>query len=296
MASHDSSNPAQPRAVEGPSVSPQPDNQQTPRVSADPLARYHRTRPPKRRLSKKVAAIAAVLVILAFTTAIVMTSRKPGDTGAAKRGPAAQPDEANKRILGETDEADAQRKTLRLHNMTVRVTRVEVGEVLGRDEKNQVITSEGKKFLHVYLHLQNVGTLPLEYHSWYGNAFDDAGTTRVAELRDDAGHTLDMMLFSDTRSLRGHVAQATLAPKQSIQDVLIFRLPEEGVPASVSDFSLRLPAAAHGDAGSYRFRIPRSMIVALESAVRSPAASEAGESGNEGEAGKSGDSDKSGSN
>ncbi len=233
-----------------------------------------------------------MLAIIGISTAIVMNRRNSGDPADTKTRPAPQADsdEAENRILGESQEADAPRKTLRLHNTMVRVTRVEVGEVRGRDEKNQVITSEGKVFLHVYLHIQNVGTLPLEYHSWYGNAFDDAGTARVAELHDDAGHSFDMMLFSDTRSIRGHVAQTTLAPKQSTQDVLIFRLPE-GVPLSdVNWLSLRLPALAHGDAGSYRFRIPGSMIVAQDSTPREPETSEASEPD------KSGESEKTGAN
>jgi hypothetical protein len=290
VAAQDSANPGQTRAEEDASVPPSSDRQQPPLVSADPLARYYRKRSASRPFSKKVAATAAVLVIIGIATAIVMTRRNSGDAAAAKPRPAprANPDDAENRILGESQEADATRKTLRLHNTMVRVTRVEVGEVRGRDEKNQVITSEGKTFLHVYLHIQNVGSLPLEYHSWYGNAFEEAGTAQVAELRDDAGHAFDMMLFSDTRSIRGHVTQATLAPKQSMQDVLIFRLPEGDPLSNVNWLSLRLPALAHGDAGNYRFRIPRSMIVARDSTAQEPEASEASEPDMNGESEKSG--------
>jgi hypothetical protein len=160
--------------------------------------------------------------------------------------------------------ADASLASLQANQVLVGIPRVEYAEVLGRDQSNRIIASDGRRYLLVHLKIQNMGKRIVDYRSWYGNAFDDDGTARVAQLADAFGRSFDLMVFADARSIKGHVPKAELAPGDRIGDLLVFQLPEGFAGKSPEHLLLELPALACGGTGCYRFRIPCTMIEGWE--------------------------------
>jgi hypothetical protein len=155
---------------------------------------------------------------------------------------------------------DASRFSQRIRRVRVAIPRVVLGEVRGKDASNKVMISEDQDFLLVYVRITNVGDDSVHYRSWYGNAFDDEGAIRLAQLTDDEGRPFDMMTFADAVSIRGHHPEVTLDPQDSCEDVMVFATSARATSELAEHLDLELPAAACGARGVYRFRIPRQMI------------------------------------
>jgi hypothetical protein len=148
----------------------------------------------------------------------------------------------------------------------VAIPQVVLGEVRGKDASRNVIVSENQDFLLVYVRITNMGDAPVHYRSWYGNAFDESGAIRLAELTDAEGTPHDMMTFADAVSIRGHKPEAQLEFKQECDDVIVFATSARATSELADHFDLELPAAAYGGKGVYRFRIPRGMIAGAATA------------------------------
>lgn len=156
----------------------------------------------------------------------------------------------------------AQDNILRVGPASVKVVRVEIGEARGKDTAGNVVISEGN-FLHIVLRIKNDTPLPLEYRSWYGNDFSDAAKRNPlrVQLTDDAQRPYGWVLFDDVERVRWHTPSETIAPRRSVEDVIIFQLPPGVTKQGIQFLRLTLPAAAVGyRAGYYRFEIPRAMI------------------------------------
>ncbi len=152
---------------------------------------------------------------------------------------------------------------------SVRIIRVEIGEARGKDAEGNVVISDGD-YLQVLLRIENRTPVPLEYRSWYGNDFPESSTNTQNALRvrltDAADRSYSWVIFDDVERVRWHTPQATIPPRKSVDDVIVFQLPPGATKANLQSLRLELPAAAVGfRAGYYRFEIPRSMIEGLAS-------------------------------
>lgn len=147
-------------------------------------------------------------------------------------------------------------------DVLVRVKRVEYGEVLGRTERNEGVSASGGDYLIVYFQVENRRDADLDYISWYGNTFRDGETTTAARLSDAAGKRYSQVTFDSVRTVKGHMARTIIAPRDRIDDVLVFGVPREVIEKLDQPLKLELPRSAIDSSlkGSYRFQIPRRML------------------------------------
>jgi len=142
----------------------------------------------------------------------------------------------------------------------VKVHHADWGEVRGRDENGNLIVSP-RPFLIVYLELANRSDKTWNFKSWYGNEFVTInGAYRTAQLSDDDKNVYVPLAFEDLKELKWHKPERTFAPKEEATDSIVFDVPEDFNPANIEHLYLDLPGEAIGLSGSYRFKIPRSMI------------------------------------
>ena len=212
---------------------------------------YRRSRPTL--LGATLVLVVAAVVLAVF----ILRSGGVVPWGIVVRRPAgSQPVDSSAGVRW----SDATRVELRMNHLLVRVSSVERGEVRGKDASNRVIVSETDNYLLIYLRITNAGAADVLYRSWYGRAFDDQGTPRIAQLSDNTQRKYEMMVFSGVKSIKGHIREARLKPQERIEDVVVFALPEDLDRARIEYFRLELPAAACGGSGFGRFEIPSAMI------------------------------------
>ncbi|MGY8766923.1 MAG: hypothetical protein ACKVH8_00660 [Pirellulales bacterium] len=141
----------------------------------------------------------------------------------------------------------------------VRVTNVEWAEVRGRDATNSLVTSE-RPYIVVYLETANRSDKTKQFKSWYGNLFETAAGPRTAQLSNDKKEVFYPMIFEDIKSLKYHTAEKTFEPQDESTDAIVFDVPENFDPTAIENLYLDLPGQAIGTGGSFRFRIPNTMI------------------------------------
>jgi hypothetical protein len=147
-----------------------------------------------------------------------------------------------------------------INSLAVDVHYVGYGEVRAKDAQNRVIVTDQKNYLQAYLKVKNLGSGPVPYVSWQGNAFT-AGDRQVrATLVDDRRRSYPMQEFTHVAGLKGHTPRAILADKEEIEDVVVFTIPAGVDRRTIRHFRLELPAEAYGGSGVYRFEIPRQSI------------------------------------
>lgn len=157
-----------------------------------------------------------------------------------------------------------------MEGFKVKVNHVDWGEVRGRDERGELVTS-GRPYINVYLELSNRSDKTFHFESWYGNVFTSpSGALRTAQISDDNKRTYDPIMFDDLADLKWWTKEKTFAPLEEGTDVIVFDVPEDFDPASIENLYLDLPGeavtrdgASSAMSGSYRFQIPKSMIQGL---------------------------------
>lgn len=154
---------------------------------------------------------------------------------------------------------NAEEGSVRLNRTQVEVVWAEFDQARGKDAAGRVIVSD-KPYLQILLRIENQSPRPLEYRSWYGNEFDAPGGEVRARLRDNADRAYNWVIFDDVERVRWHRPQAVIEPGKTVEDVIIFELPDDAAPLLVEHVRLELPAAALGGEGFYRFHIPSDMI------------------------------------
>ncbi|EAQ78838.1 hypothetical protein [Blastopirellula marina] len=159
--------------------------------------------------------------------------------------------------------ADASKRNLRIDGLRVKVHHVEWGEVRGQDEKGELVTS-GRPFMVVYLELANRSGSPIDFKTWYGTEFKSPAGFRTAQLSDEQRNTYYPLRFDDIAKLKWNTPEKTFAPKDEGTDSVVFDVGEDFNPQTVQNLYLDLPGQAVGDGGSFRFKIPRSMIEGLD--------------------------------
>jgi hypothetical protein len=149
-------------------------------------------------------------------------------------------------------------------DVTVRVLRAEIGRPKVSDGSGRMFPSK-EPVLIVRLELINRATgATVKYTPW-------AGPNAAVRLTDPSGKEYPATAFGPGNWVEGQQrAPASIGPKASIQDVLVFARPAEGA----GPLRLTLPGGAVSDPGSAHFEIPRAMIVALRSATPPPGGAE----------------------
>ncbi|MEX1039869.1 MAG: hypothetical protein WDZ51_04520 [Pirellulaceae bacterium] len=156
---------------------------------------------------------------------------------------------------------DAKKSSATMQGFKVKVNHADWGEVRGRDENNNLITSEGRPYIVVYLELANRSNKTFPFKSWYGNEFTtENGALRTAQLSDDHKNVYYPLRFDDLKQLKWHTPSKSFSPAEEGTDSIVFDVPENFDPAQLDGLYLDLPGEAVGHSGSYRFRIPKSMI------------------------------------
>jgi hypothetical protein len=158
---------------------------------------------------------------------------------------------------------NAEQKSLAMNDVVVSIPGVQYGQVRGRDGEKYVVVNN-QNLLQIRLKITNFQVAPRKYRSWYTSQYLQDGVTSQALLIDDRGNTFPPHVIR-TQELYRHTAQAELHRHQSVEDLLIFKLPPESEPDRVKYYRLKLPAAAYGRYGVYRFEIPRAMVEREES-------------------------------
>jgi hypothetical protein len=210
-----------------------------------------------------------MFLLAAVAVGYVVVTRASGASGGNPFRASASNWSAGSGSSSSTEWHLAQDRAITVGPASVRIVRVEIGEARGKDAAGNVIISDGD-YLQVLLRIENRTPAPLEYRSWYGNEFPESPTTNKNALRvrlhDDAGRDYSWVIFDDVKRVRWHTPQASIPPRKSVDDVIVFQLPPGATKANLKSLRIELPAAAVGfRSGYYRFEIPRSMIEGLDS-------------------------------
>jgi hypothetical protein len=152
---------------------------------------------------------------------------------------------------------DASEYAQRQGDISVRVTKVILGNVEGKGGfRNESRRSE-EKLLQIQLSIENLSSTKIanvtgwSYHPFLGHG-------REAELVDNFGNTYRLSRFSefDMRPDGQIAVTADIYPGKSTSDVVVFNPPVEGIQY----LRLSLPADKFGSYGRIGFQIPASMI------------------------------------
>jgi hypothetical protein len=156
---------------------------------------------------------------------------------------------------------DAERAAGRIADIRVRVVSVIYDHVRG----NQLgtIGQSKKKCLIVRLNIENLSpTKKHSYHLWGDRTSLGIGGERFhATLKDEFGNSylpIEFGLFTEVGGQQR--SGVSIYPGKPLEDVLVF---EEPV-GKAKVLKLELPGGALDKPGSYRFRIPISMVTGLE--------------------------------
>ncbi|PQO42417.1 hypothetical protein C5Y93_29255 [Blastopirellula marina] len=157
-----------------------------------------------------------------------------------------------------------------MEGFKVKVHHVLWGKVRGKDERGDIIESD-RPFVNVFLELANRSGNKFHFKSWYGNVFTaENGASRTAQISDDEKQQYEPILFDDLADLKWWTPSKTFEPLEEGTDSIVFDVPEDFDPKQVEFLFLDLPGeavtrdgAGKPMGGSYRFKIPRSMIQGL---------------------------------
>ena len=156
---------------------------------------------------------------------------------------------------------NAAHRVQRLGRLEVKVVRARYGAVRARDVNNEVITTDDSNLLAITVRVRNRGVQPHPFCSWYAGSVGDAeGAALLPQLQDDAGRAYDLVRFDDVSSIEGQQLADEIAPRDNVQDTVVFLVPADVDRAGIRYFRLSLPAQVIGAANCFRFEIPVEMV------------------------------------
>jgi len=169
---------------------------------------------------------------------------------ASQGGPAAKDDDDAPQ---EVQWAVAPNESQQIGGVKVRIPSASYEILRGRDGLQQPIETE-QNYLSIYLTVSNNSQDPVTYRSWYGPM------RKRLEMTDDNDRRYEVFRMRRMMQVDGHVAESALFPGRSIEDRLVFIVPDSVDRSTIQEFQLILSASAAGEKGHYRFRIPRDVI------------------------------------
>jgi hypothetical protein len=141
-------------------------------------------------------------------------------------------------------------------DLQLRVTGVTIGQVALKDAIDRETKSQ-EKLLIVSLELTNVNaTRKMNYTSWSGKTI--SFVRDYATMEDNFGNSYKRINFGFGTSPLGSVEDtASIYPKETITDVLVFEKPID----AVKFIRIEFPAENFGGTGMLRLEIPKEMII-----------------------------------
>ncbi|RMF94965.1 MAG: hypothetical protein D6741_12130 [Planctomycetota bacterium] len=134
----------------------------------------------------------------------------------------------------------------------VQIVAAEIGRV--RVEAGATTGHTANPYLILRMELTNrSGDKSLSYRSW------SLSGDEIALVQQD-GERLNQKILRGMKVV-GQQTQGTIPPGDTIDEVLVFELPE-GVtdPTALKDLRLKLPASAFGEEGEFAFYVPASQV------------------------------------
>ena len=107
-----------------------------------------------------------------------------------------------------------------------------VGARIGRAEVEigqggKAVVDETPAF-HIKLKITNGGGSAVDYQSWRGKFSAEKDLDVFARVNDDRGAAVGRLVFPGDAPPKGGVRQASVAPGESVEDILVFGRPEPG--------------------------------------------------------------------
>lgn len=125
------------------------------------------------------------------------------------------------------------------------------------------MTQSSEPLLVIRLTIRNVAhDKPVEYRSWRSGGLAEGR----AVLRDNKGNDCELVPLLPELEIPGARDKATVAPRQSVGDVLIFQRPPDGT----TYVDLELPGSNVDGPGVVQFRIPSTLVTVDASAIAQP--------------------------
>ncbi len=202
-------------------------------------------------------AFGVILTVLVAATFYIVRALPQADNGSASTEPTSS--DAQDQVLYRW--TNAAKFSQRMGPMKLKVERVVFGALRARDLKNEVFTTEDDNLLGITVSALNEGQRARVFQNWYGHAFvADDGAELIARLTDDQGRDYALLKFDDVSQIEGQRLADQIDPQQSVQDTVVFMIPDDVDRTAIKYFHLTLPGAAVDLAEFFRFQIPASMI------------------------------------
>jgi hypothetical protein len=201
-------------------------------------------------LALVLVLLVALLVVVGATVVVVLMITK-GDVPVSQRA------ENRERTVVQQQRAeaiwtDAVGKSLTIDDASVKIDRVEWGQVRGRDSHGRIITSDDP-YLSIMVTVRNRGRGQFLYQSWHSGP-------HPAVLMDENNREFGRFDVPRFNAIEWHIPDELLERGRQTDDRLIFAIPGDVKHDAVTAFRLELPAQAVEREGVFRFRIPVEMI------------------------------------
>ena len=159
--------------------------------------------------------------------------------------------------------AEAGKNSASLSDVRISVPMVQFTEVRGKDASNEVLVSNGIRYLLVHVEMRNRGR-SRRFVSWFRDPGEEY--ERLPRLFDQDENELQMMQFDEragaarVSSIQGNTPEADFPAKEELRDLIVFDLGEGRSIDDVDFLYLVLPGSAFRATGRAYFKIPAKLI------------------------------------
>jgi hypothetical protein len=152
---------------------------------------------------------------------------------------------------------DASTHAMQTRDLRVQIASVQFAQIKLKDGKREFLSPQKCLAIQLLIGYHGAAVQRLDYEPWADIA--DAPSKNPPVLTDASSRTYPQMKFEAATRVAGRGEHLFLTTGRQVRETLIFAVP--GTPTE--DLRLRLPAAAFGLEGEFRFRIPRAMMTSL---------------------------------
>ena len=165
------------------------------------------------------------------------------------------PEVADRQPIEESHWTDASTHAVILNDLRVQIMSARLETVELNKQGAQTVTPDHYLVIHLHVTFEGVLFKHFPYDQWAESA--SGPSKHPPALIDDRDHSYNQESFGPGWSVASSRAgPAYVSPGRSVDEILVFPAP----PATTAYLQLTLPAAAFGQAGDFKFQIPRSMM------------------------------------
>lgn len=212
---------------------------------------------PARKHGDDLRLPSAVVGLSAVVLAFVGSWPKPSAGAPAPLvAVSLNPDDIERHALDNGQWTDASERVVSLNDVHVQVSSARI-ETVALTKASGPSTTTADKYLVIRLHVSYEGIVFKQFHyeRWADTA--TAPSKHRPVLVDDEGQPIEQAKFGAGRSVPSELGdEPFVIYGRPLDDVLVFPAPSR-IPEY---WLLTLPASAFGQAGEYKFHIPRSMV------------------------------------